>query len=1713
MNSNTEHENLDGLAAARPPAGPALQLTHRHHCPELAGSNQPNATCAQAFRHASQLPHAHPAARGPAYDAAHRRSAATLFRARVIPALLISLMLLTRLPTAACSACEAQEQCEERCLAQPIFSEIVSLPVMHPSNMRALAAGAPSFSQLGTSHLFNLPQNNIGQHPAVSLLKNLIIGSCNLKQYKDEQKSLLTDLDASKETITLLGGESVNDVPVTNNTCSAQILASEGDCLRRYTTMMFTLLADDQFAVTRTWGGGNAEMDSDLNASLTQLTSEYCEAHEVFSATPAIETTIAASRAEEAELIAVGCPCDIVGTYPLGGVEDGGFNITLTISGLDTRRPKATNLACKFNDLVEVPAEIVSIDSVQCLVPAFIAVMPNATNAVASGSAISGTVRFVPIDLIGSAFKVTRSSNGAKHIRYYKMPTFNHSRTMPGAFVTGDTPTTLRMITIFGANFNANSGGMLLRLMTVNSSSISFFAQSELTVIDTTLATGVMPVNHNPRFFRLEISISSSNQMNPNLDVWYYSGDIEYVERPLIHSIAPNSGPVMGGSLVKLVHTRVPDFNIGNLEAKLGQFFVPLTRTSEIEMTMLTPPKTVDDDPSWFFPGDIQQSEIDGTVFNSYESVQIFSVFYDSVTGMSTRTLYSRTVSNDTDQRFFYSCSQEEITSRTCCPVGTAGPGANNGSFCFSCEHGSFAPLVGSTACLTCPSNSVSFNVSANCTCLPGFESRVITHPNQTCIACGNGTYRNSSMEACSACPDTISETRANGGAFLTELVPSAARTECTPIFFGCPHGAYQPRNDIKLCCLLGHVFSDNSKRCIACSAGTFFNSSSRTCSACAAGSFSAESGLLNCSTCMNGTYSHSHYTSCLNCPINSSSRMGATSLLDCKCVNGTARTSAAEGPSVCASCRPGKFTVETDGSDAWCDECEFGKWSHFGSRTCTCAANWYQNGSYVIVNGVSTWVPEEHCDLCPKGTVSDMSNNTSDEGMLKGINACSCPAGFAAWNSRAGQSGCGHDPFCIQSCNGNCSTNTSIIGPVSTAPAALNNATQFPTTTPAPFNKTTPFPTTTPAPFNNTTPFPTTTPAPFNSGCADDHTWIDPVNGVIGCWGWARYNCHIVYPGYSFPSVVLSRCPKTCGICNDTEVRTTVAATTPAPTPPYSRIHWHAGSPMQKHWHRYDSPEPFSYCVDANECSATSLEDWLGSPYVAHRCHSNATCTNTYGSFTCDCNNGTYGDGVSCEPCHAFSSSGFASTSLSQCECMNGLDCGQEEAYYGTDTSNGTLLPELSHLALGGSLTFAFYVQPLTIGASAVTLSRGGAATSLPLSECNLVDVGNFVYAATGVDVNARAPGPIGANESLWNCTSENEKNLNASAMDGPQVILELGADAGIDVVRVLLDNTGHISYEVLPACSCPRCAMTWTSNVPLPYFVWSHVTVVQDEIGHVEIYLNGSVQGSTTSVPQYINNQLSSGTIPISPENRRPMARLVERRNCIVGGSIAQPATHHAFKGKLFDLSIWNDSLTAVAVSQMSARSPRPLLQSEALMLRRFSTICEKNATWRCIDVDECFFNSSSSHSPACSSNSACTNTWGSFTCSCMSGYYMSVNHSCLECVNASSRFGSTDVVDCKCNQGFTGPDGGQCVLCGPGSYKDVYGSDACSACPPHSFSGRGSSSLSNCTCNSGFTGPDGGSCQPCAAGTFKASSGAANCTVCPNGTYSTANSSACS
>ena len=51
------------------------------------------------------------------------------------------------------------------------------------------------------------------------------------------------------------------------------------------------------------------------------------------------------------------------------------------------------------------------------------------------------------------------------------------------------------------------------------------------------------------------------------------------------------------------------------------------------------------------------------------------------------------------------------------------------------------------------------------------------------------------------------------------------------------------------------------------------------------------------------------------------------------------------------------------------------------------------------------------------------------------------------------------------------------------------------------------------------------------------------------------------------------------------------------------------------------------TYCffTDINECDKGSLDDW------SHDCHSDATCNNTGGSFSCHCLNGYSGDGRVC--------------------------------------------------------------------------------------------------------------------------------------------------------------------------------------------------------------------------------------------------------------------------------------------------------------------------------------------------------------------------------------------------------------------------------------------------------------------------------------------------
>jgi len=124
------------------------------------------------------------------------------------------------------------------------------------------------------------------------------------------------------------------------------------------------------------------------------------------------------------------------------------------------------------------------------------------------------------------------------------------------------------------------------------------------------------------------------------------------------------------------------------------------------------------------------------------------------------------------------------------------------------------------------------------------------------------------------------------------------------------------------------------------------------------------------------------------------------------------------------------------------------------------------------------------------------------------------------------------------------------------------------------------------------------------------------------------------------------------------------------------------------------------------------------------------------------------------------------------------------------------------------------------------------------------------------------------------------------------------------------------------------------------------------------------------------------------------------------------------------------------------------------------------------------------------------------------CPMGTYALQNMtSCSSCpLHSTSPLGSTQVSDCQCETGFTVPDGSSnCEGCVVGSFKDVLGDASCQSCPDHANSSAHSKSSIECLCNPGFSGPNGGQCTICPAGKYKFMVANGSCIACPTGTYS--------
>jgi len=129
------------------------------------------------------------------------------------------------------------------------------------------------------------------------------------------------------------------------------------------------------------------------------------------------------------------------------------------------------------------------------------------------------------------------------------------------------------------------------------------------------------------------------------------------------------------------------------------------------------------------------------------------------------------------------------------------------------------------------------------------------------------------------------------------------------------------------------------------------------------------------------------------------------------------------------------------------------------------------------------------------------------------------------------------------------------------------------------------------------------------------------------------------------------------------------------------------------------------------------------------------------------------------------------------------------------------------------------------------------------------------------------------------------------------------------------------------------------------------------------------------------------------------------------------------------------------------------------------------------------------------------------------CVAGTYKGVSGSaaCDVCVAGKFSAGLGQISDTACQNcavgKFSTAAASVCTNCAVGSYAAITGSSECTKCPSNSSSPSASIASTACQCNAGFSGPNGGSCIVCAAGTFKAVTGSAACDACVAGKFSTA------
>lgn len=1026
----------------------------------------------------------------------------------------------------------------------------------------------------------------------------------------------------------------------------------------------------------------------------------------------------------------------------------------------------------------------------------------------------------------------------------------------------------------------------------------------------------------------------------------------------------------------------------------------------------------------------------------------------------------------------------------TACNLGTYK--ADNGSLsCVDCARGTYLDSTGATVCRSCPSDSYSDLATTSidgCTCNAGYSGQ----DGGPCVACSPGTFKASpGSEACSPC---------EAGTFMN----ASGATECSQ----CPANTFSKtgRKQVQDCvCNMGYTGPDGG-----------------SCLACALGKFKTINGSATCTLCPGGTYLNlTGGTSCRTCPPDSSSIPGRAAIEECSCNPGFTN-----GDSFCRACQPGTFKP-TNGS-ALCSQCAVGTFQNSSGATycstcplrstaprgspdigdCICdpgstgiaggPCEQCSIGTYKALNGsascvhcpADTYMAElgaSRCLACPANSISNLG---SDD-----IARCVCHAGYTGPNGGPCDP-CGLGQYKSVNGSGGC-----MLCGVATYQNATGSSTCRSCT-----------------PFSSSL---TGQQSPTGCLCIAGHTGSD--GGPCSACAAGEYkaqngsdSCLLCRGGtYSNESAA-----STCTSCTAQSFSAVGSDTIEACRCDVGYEGRDGGPCSACLLGRYKPTNGSDACqrcpsatyqpgragtvcascppLTDSQLGARRLMDCLCIP--GHSGPDGGNCTacgvGTYkpgnGSVACtQCEAGKFQNMTGQTSCISCSRDSDSLPGMSFCLCNAGFtgdaspvcDACEKGAYKAV---NGTS----ACIACSRGTFSDFIAASACVTCPSHTSSQPGSDM---LQDCICVPGFSGPDGGTCSGCPRGQYKAINGSEACVNCNVGTYQNLTnaTSCTQCPSLKTSGSGSAAFNDCLCIEGYTGP------PGAPCQACALGKFKPASGPESCSSC---------DAGTYLNISAGTSCKTCPAY------TFSAPESPS----------KQSCVCDAGYSGPdgGTCSPCSPGLFKAENGSSACTSCRAGLFANMSAGTMCfscpsNSHSLPGSDARTACVCNAGYTGPDGGPC---------SACLVGEFKAENGSALCQSCAAGQYgnLTAATACTLCpVNSGSDPGSTDIAYCTCDPAFSGPDGGPCSACAPGTFKVVQGSEAClpcaagtynnasamtacATCPSSSDSAAASVAIQGCICNIGYTGNDGGPCSACLAGSFKDRNGSAACSLCQPGFY---------